>query len=132
MTDAMWMLDRGDGANSKASLKGRGRDILDFEYALNWSNDTMSYSFEGNLDIMTQNENRREIIVAMEELHKELKEVRPSDVAKYYGVTSNSKDGRRIAKTMQRMADQFELSKGSKYGTYRYHNGKDDNGEDIC
>ena len=30
MTDAMWMLDRGDGANSKASLKGRGRDILDF------------------------------------------------------------------------------------------------------
>ena len=132
MTDAMWMLDRGDGANSKASLKGRGRDILDFEYALNWSNDTMSYSFEGNLEIMTQNENRREIIVAMEELQKELKEARPSDVAKYYGVTSNSKDGRRIAKTMQRMADQFELSKGSKYGTYRYHNGKDDNGEDIC
>ena len=98
MTDAMWMLDRGDSINSKASLKGRGRDILDFEYALNWDNESMSYSFEGNLDTINQNENRREITRAMKELHEELKEIRPSDVAKYYGVTSNSKDGRRMAR----------------------------------
>ena len=57
MTDAMWMLDRGDGANSKASLKGRGRDILDFEYALNWDNETMSYTFEGNLVEINKHEN---------------------------------------------------------------------------
>ncbi len=67
----------------------------------------MSYSLEGNLDTMNQNENRREITRAMKELHEELKEIRPSDVAKYYDVTSNSKDGRRIDRTMQRMADQF-------------------------
>jgi RecA-family ATPase len=121
MTDAMWMLDRGDSINSKASLKGRGRDILDFEYALNWDNESMSYSFEGNLDTINQNENRREITRAMKELHEELKEIRPSDVAKYYGVTSNSKDGRRMARTMQRMADQFEIIKGTKYGTYILH-----------
>ena len=118
MTDAMWMLDRGDGANSKASLKGRGRDILDFEYALNWDNETMSYTFEGNLVEINKHENRQEILIAMKELHNELKEIRPKDVAKYYGVTSNSKDGRRMSRTMQRMAEQFELSKGSKYGTY--------------
>ena len=118
MTDAMWMLDRGDGVNSKASLKGRGRDILDFEYALNWDGDSMSYLYEGNLDIINQNENRREITKAMEDLTKELDQVRPSDVAKFYGVPSNSKDGRRMARTMQRMADQFELHRGLKYGTY--------------
>jgi len=119
MTDAMWMLDRGDGVNSKASLKGRGRDILDFEYALNWDGDSMSYLYEGNLDIINQNENRREITKAMEDLSKELDQIRPSDVAKFYGVPSNSKDGRRMARTMQRMADQFELDRGLKYGTYK-------------
>ena len=118
-TDAMWMLDRGDGVNSKASLKGRGRDILDFEYALNWDGVSMSYLYEGNLDIINQNENRREITKAMEDLSKELDQVRPSDVAKFYGVPSNSKDGRRMARTMQRMADQFELDRGLKYGTYK-------------
>ncbi|MDB2354255.1 hypothetical protein N9V64_02305 [Candidatus Pelagibacter bacterium] len=33
---------------------------------------------------------------------------------------------------MQRMADQFEIIKGHKYGTYIYRDGKDKNGEDIC
>ncbi|MGI9571928.1 MAG: AAA family ATPase [Candidatus Actinomarinaceae bacterium] len=132
MTDAMWMLDRGDGLNSKASLKGRGRDIYDFEYALAWDNETMSYSFEGNLDVINQNENRSEIIKAMTELHKDgVDQIRPRDVAKHYGVTANSKDGRRMARTMQRMADQFEIIKGSKYGTYVYRSNKDKNGEDI-
>ena len=32
---------------------------------------------------------------------------------------SNSKDGRRMSRTMQRMADQFELDRGLKYGTYK-------------
>jgi hypothetical protein len=132
MTDAMWMLDRGDGINSKASLSGRGRDILDFEYALTWDNETMSYSFEGNLDVINQNENRSEITRAMRELHDGgLDQIRPRDVAKHYGVTANSKDGRRMARTMQRMADQFELIKGLKYGTYIYRSNKDRNGEDI-
>jgi len=132
MTDAMWMLDRGDGLNSKASLKGRGRDILDFEYALTWDNETMSYSYEGNLDVINQNENRSEIIKAMKEIHNDgVDQIRPREVAKYYGVTANSKDGRRMARTMQRMADAFEIIKGSKYGTYIYHSGKDKNGEDI-
>jgi hypothetical protein len=124
MTDAMWMLDRGDGINSKASLKGRGRDILDFEYAIQWDDETMSYKFEGNLDVINLNENRSEITKAMKELHEELKEIRPRDVAKYYGVTTNSKDGRRMARTMQRMADQFEILKGTKYGTYVYQERK--------
>ena len=54
------------------------------------------------------------------------------EVAKHYGLATNSKDGRRMARTMQRMADQFEIIKGSKYGTYIYRDGKDKNGEDIC
>jgi RecA-family ATPase len=132
MTDAMWMLDRGDGIKSKASLTGRGRDILDFEYALDWDNERMTYNFEGNLEVVNKNENRVEIIKAMDELHTNgLQQIRPADVAKYYGVSVNSKDGRRMSRTMQRMAEQFELTKGLKYGTYIYHNGKDENGNDI-
>ena len=68
----------------------------------------------------------------MEELHKDgVDQIRPRDVAKYYGLSVNSKDGRRIARTMQRMADKFDLIKGSKYGTYIYRDGKDKNGKDI-
>ena len=68
----------------------------------------------------------------MFELHQGgLDQIRPRDVAKHYGVTANSKDGRRMARTMQRMADQFELIKGLKYGTYIFHTGKDKNGVDI-
>ena len=33
MTDAMWLVDRGD-VSPNASITGRGRDILDFEYAV--------------------------------------------------------------------------------------------------
>ena len=51
----------------------------------------MSYLYEGNLDIINQNENRREITKAMEDLSKELDQVRPSDVAKFYGVPSTQK-----------------------------------------
>ena len=118
MTDAMWMLDRGDGLNTKASLVGRGRDILDFEYALTWDNEKMSYGFEGNLVEINKNENRQEIIKAMREISKDKKEIQPRDVCKYYGVTANSKDGRRMARTMQRMAESFEIIRGEKYGTY--------------
>ena len=93
----------------------------------------MTYNFEGNLEVVNKNENRVEIIKAMDELHTNgLQQIRPADVAKYYGVSVNSKDGRRMSRTMQRMAEQFELTKGLKYGTYIYHNGKDENGNDIC
>ena len=33
MTDAMWLIDRGDNSPN-ASITGRGRDILDFQYAV--------------------------------------------------------------------------------------------------
>ena len=78
------------------------------------------------------NENRSEILKAMKDLENDLDFIRPADVAKYYGVTDKSKDGRRMSRTMQRMANQFELVKGPKYGTYLFHDGKDKEGEDIC
>ena len=131
MTDFMWMLDRGDGNDKKASLIGRGRDILDFEYALKWNDSDMSYEWEGNLVEITKNENRQDIVNAMREISKEIKEIRPRDVCKHYGVSANSKEGRRLARTMQRMADQYELIKGSKYGTYIFRDYKEKNGEDV-
>ena len=33
----MWLIDRGDTENAKASITGRGRDILDFSYEVKWN-----------------------------------------------------------------------------------------------
>ena len=49
------------------------------------------------------------------------KELRPRDVINHIGYSHNSKDAKRITKTMQRMRDSFELKSGSKYGTYVYN-----------
>ena len=119
MTDAMWLIDRGDNTNN-ASIVGRGRDINDFEYAVKWNADTWCYDFTGNLEIVKKTENRLEVINAMKELSVKQKEIAPRDICKHYGFTSNSKDGKRISKTMQRMLGDSELIKGNKYGTYIY------------
>ena len=63
MTDAMWLIDRGD-TSKNASITGRGRDIEDFEYAVKWNEDKYQYDFEGNLQIVEMNENRREVLDA--------------------------------------------------------------------
>jgi RecA-family ATPase len=118
ITDAMWMIDRGD-TSSNASVSGRGRDINDFAFAVSWSAYTWSYHMEGELDLIHAAENKKEIIKAMQELAKGGKdEVFPRDVINYYSFSHNSKDARRIQKTMQRMKEKFELGEGSKWGTY--------------
>lgn len=132
MTDAMWLLDRGDNA-SNASIVGRGRDMSDFEYAVKWNESTWAYDFEGNLQTVKMNDNRKEVMEAMNDLSiRGSNEIAPRDVCKFYGVTVTSKDGKRIARTMQRMEKDFEIYKGDKYGTYRLIRDKDEDGEDIC
>ena len=65
------------------------------------------------------NENRREVLDAMRQLtNAGTEEIHPRDVCKHFSVSVTSKDGRRLSKTMQRMANDFEIWKGSKYGTY--------------
>jgi hypothetical protein len=118
ITDAMWMLDRGD-TSPNASITGRGRDIMDFGFAVSWSSFTWSYHLEGELGLIHAAENKKEILKAMQELAKGGKdEVFPRDVINYYSFSHNSKDARRIQKTMLRMKDKFELAEGKKWGTY--------------
>ena len=79
------------------------------------------------------NDNRKEVMEAMNDLSiRGSNEIAPRDVCKFYGVTVTSKDGKRIARTMQRMEKDFEIYKGDKYGTYRLIRDKDEDGEDIC
>ena len=119
ISDAFWLIDRGDTSPS-ASIKGRGRDILDFEYAVTWDAMSWSYKFEGQLSDINANENRAEIIKAMKELAKaEKAEVFPRDVINYYSFSHNSKDARRIQKTMLRMREAVDIVNGKKYGTYK-------------
>lgn len=69
MTDAMWLVDRGD-VSPNASITGRGRDILDFEYAVKWNDNTMTYDYVGNKVQIEINENRKMILDAMKELKR--------------------------------------------------------------
>lgn len=119
MTDFMWMLDRGDQGTS-ASLKGRGRDMEDFEYALTWNEKTWKYDCEGKLYEIQMQENRREIIEAMKHYANTEKQlvVKPNEVANFLGQTS-VKGKSRISKTMQRMLNSRDLIKGEVYGTYK-------------
>jgi len=119
MCDSMWLLDRGDNSES-ASIVGRGRDIPDFQYSLKWSSFCWSYQVEGSLPEMQKRENRKQITKALQQLKdKGMTEVAPRDVVNFYHYSHNSKDARRIAKTMQRMADDMELVSGEKWGTYK-------------
>ena len=118
MTDAMWMIDRGD-VSDKASIVGRGRDIHDFAFAVSWSSFCWSYQIEGDLGLIRAAENKKEIYHAMNELSKGgQKEFYPRDISKYYAFSAQSKDAARIQKTMQRMKERNELDEGSKFGQY--------------
>jgi hypothetical protein len=119
MSDAMWLLDRGDNSNS-AFIKGRGRDIADFEYSITWNLETWRYDFLGQAKVIRLGETKKLIINAMQELHKAGKEdVTPQNVSKHLGYNSNSKEGQNISRTMQRMADDFDIRK-TRYGFYKY------------
>ena len=115
----MWLVERGEhGAQS--TFIGRGRDIMDFEYSLNWNEETWRYDWVGNLQQVNLNQNRKEVIDAMSELEKTgLLEIRPRDVVKHCGYRAQSKDAGRISKTMLRMVNNFEIAKGEKFGTYK-------------
>ena len=128
MTDAMWLIDRGDNSPN-ASITGRGRDILDFQYAVKWNDETMTYDFVGNKFEIELNENRKMILDAMKELKRSGKiEVRPIDIIKHLGATSNSKEGKRISRTIQRMASNYEItSVVGKYGLYKLNSEEDIN-----
>jgi hypothetical protein len=119
MTDFMWMLDRGDGDSKSASLHGRGRDIEDFEFALNWNKDTWQYEMDGELWLKQLKENRKEIVDAMFYFAHEKKqlEVKPSEIAKYLGATTD-KAKANVRKTMERMQKSNDLVNGKSYGTY--------------
>jgi len=117
--DAMWLVERGEhGAQS--TFIGRGRDIMDFEYSLAWNDETWRYDYNGDLQEVNTNQNRKEVVDAMRELQRSgLLEIRPRDVVKHCGYPAQSKEAARISKTMLRMANNFELAKGEKYGTYK-------------
>ena len=117
--DAMWLVERGEHG-TQSTLIGRGRDIMDFEYSLNWNQETWRYDWVGNLQEVKLSDNRKEVLDAMKELKiSGLQEVRPRDVTKHCGYTPQSKDAQRISKTMQRMLENFEIAKGGKFGTYK-------------
>jgi hypothetical protein len=120
MCDAMWLCERGENG-AKSTLIGRGRDIKDFEFALDWNEETWRYDLIGDLGLVTLNDNRKEILKAIEEVitSKGGEQVRPTDVIQWLDHAPNSKEANNIKKTMQRMKLDYELLQGSKYGTYK-------------
>jgi RecA-family ATPase len=126
MTDAMWLIDRGDTENSKASITGRGRDIMDFSYEVKWNDQTWKYEFVGNKVEIERNENRASILNAMTCLYlqdqEKNRQVKPSQVYKYLDHKAQSKEAKNISRTMLRMCEGGEISTGSKFGNYMLNN----------
>ena len=122
MADAMWLIDRGDTEGSKASITGRGRDILDFQYEVKWDETYWRYTFVGNKVEIERNENRAAIINAMTVLYtqdpEKNREVQPKQIYRFLEHKPQSREAKNISKTMKRMCESCEISSGSKYGTY--------------
>ena len=118
MTDAMWLLDRGDN-QPNASLIGRGRDIEDFEYSLEWDEETWRYKYKGIKWELELSENRKSILAHMKNfLENGKKEVQPKDIYNQMGFKASQKEAKNISKTMERMQKDFTLQQGKVYGTY--------------
>ena len=118
MTDAMWLLDRGDN-QPNASLIGRGRDIEDFEYSLEWDEETWRYKYKGIKWELELSENRKSILAHMKNfLENDKKEVQPKDIYNQMGFKASQKEAKNISKTMERMQKDFTLQQGKVYGTY--------------
>ncbi|WP_440679035.1 AAA family ATPase [Candidatus Pelagibacter sp. HIMB1517] len=115
ISDFFWMLDRGDNSET-AYVKGRGRDMEDFEYGLKWNENTWRYDFEGELKNVLMAETKKQIIDAMKLLPTDT--VKPSDVIKQMGATKKN-EKMNIQKTMQRMRNSMELDYGEGHGEYK-------------
>jgi len=119
IADCMWLIDRGE--SNKGSFTGRGRDILDFEFAVQWDDSKFRYEYLGDKKKLDLQENRLNVIKVMEYLKKDFNktECTPGDVYKYYGYKPNSSEANNISRTMTRMRKNYELESGSKFGTYK-------------
>ena len=109
ISDYFWMLDRGDNGDT-AFIKGRGRDMEDFEFGLTWDSNQWRYAFEGTLLNVLMSNSKKEIIEAMQQMGVD--EVQPNQVSSHLGYTK-TKDKQRVQKTMSRMRDKFELDYGN-------------------
>jgi hypothetical protein len=93
---------------------------MDFSYAVKWNEETWKYDYIGDKVETELNENRKKIIDAMNYFvdKEDKKEVKPSDIIKYFDVTAQSKEGKNISRTMIRMAKTMEITSSTRYGFY--------------
>jgi len=120
VTDAMYMLER-DEVGNKASLKGRGRNIMDFKYDLEWNaKQDCRFVNLGASYVKEVIESKKMIYLAFRGLAKQNKFIiLPNDVAKFLHKTSH-KEKSHISQTMLRMKKKGELYEGGeKYGSYK-------------
>jgi hypothetical protein len=120
VTDAMYMLDREEVGN-KATFRGKGRNIIDFKYDLEWNtNQDCRFTNQGSSYIKEVTESKKMIYLAFKELAKEKKFILlPSDIAKFLNKASRAEKGH-ITQIMLRMKKKLELlNGGEKYGSYK-------------
>ena len=105
----MYMLDREEVGN-KASLKGRGRNIPDFSYDLEWNTkQDLRYEFSGDSFVRKTEKHKREIYLAMKTFTEEGKvSVKPKDIYGVLNIVTNQ-DKNNINKNMQRMREKSAL-----------------------
>ena len=118
VTDAMYMLERGEGTN-KATFKGIGRNIAEFSLDIEWNNLTFKFDYVGDTYQRKTAKHKKDIFKAMVTLGKEgAGSVKPADIYKVLNLVT-MKEKNTCNKNMQRMRERFELREGDVFGTYK-------------
>ena len=118
VTDAMYMLERGEGTN-KATFKGIGRNIAEFSLDIEWNNLTYKFEYVGDTYQRKTAKHKKDIFKAMVALGKEgSSSVKPADVYRILNLVTQ-KEKNACNKNMQRMRERFALREGDAFGEYK-------------
>ena len=108
MSDSMWLLDRINNHEGKLTI--RGRDILDYEYALHWDQENFRYKNIGDAYVILQDQSKDKIYNAIKSMGDV--EFGLNDIFEELCITKNSKEGKAVSKALQRMKNDGRLQGG--------------------
>ena len=108
MSDSMWLLDRINNHEGKLTI--RGRDILDYEYALHWDAENFKYKNVGDANFLLQDTTKAEVYEAIKNMGDI--EFGLDEIFEELCITKSSNKGKAVSKTLQRMKKDGRLQGG--------------------
>ena len=110
VADTMWSMDRGVH-NEGAYIRGIGRDLPDFDYAISWNEDEWCYEYLGDFDQIKERNRLGNIFEAITTLQQgkpedekgKLKEFKLKEILTTMNLESTTREGKAVTKHLQRL-----------------------------